>query len=247
MRNKTYINILVLFLFCTAENYSQTFGFGCLGLSGVYGGISQFNYQADGLNESLKIITADKTSAQNNLQFKQATGYRVGANIFRAKFKHVFLSAKGYFQFLKEEHSYSQSTSNGIEKNTYRLSLNHWGVGIDIGIPVFTILDLKLLEGGVTFFNSDFVSEVTIEGSTQSNYSVSPDKTKIGYYVGGGIIFYLVPDYISVEGTAAYSFFQFDKMTNNSDVTIPAEHINKKFIEQGGFTAVVQLNIGFPL
>ncbi|MFA3782112.1 hypothetical protein ABRY23_03520 [Melioribacteraceae bacterium 4301-Me] len=237
---------LLFFLSLTSNNYSQTFGFGCLGLSGVYGGIAQYNYKADGLNNSLKILNVGKISSDENLKFEQATGYRIGANIFRAKFTSVFFSAKGYFQFLKEEHSYSQSTVNGIEKNTYRLSLNHWGIGLDIGIPIITILDIKLLEGGITFFNPEFVSETSINGNTESNYKINTDKTKIGYYIGGGIILHLVPDYISVEGTAAYSFYQIDKMDNGT-FAIPVSQVTNKFIEQGGFSAVVQLNIGFPL
>ncbi len=235
------------YLFATSNTYTQTLGFGCLGLSGVYGGITQFNYKADGLNESLMVLTQGTTSTDDDLKFEKATGYRIGANIFRAKFKKLFFSAKGFFQFLKEEHSYKQYSSSGVLTNTYRLSLNHWGVGIDIGVPLSTLFDLKLLEGGVMFFNPDFVNEVSLDGTIQHDSKIEPDQSKIGYYVGGGLIIHLVPDYISVEGTAAYSFFKINKMGNDSNYIIPISQISQNFIEQGGFIAVLQLNIGFPL
>ena len=41
--------------------------------------------------------------------------------------------------------------------------------------------------------------------------------------------------------------FNFDKLTNYEGDIIPVGNSTKKAIEKGGFTATVQLNIGFPL
>ena len=73
-----------------------------------------------------------------------------------------------------------------------------------------------------------------------------PDKNNIGYFIGTGLILHLVPDYISVEGTAGFNIFQIDKLSNDSGITIPSVS-SKKVIDKGNLSITLQLNVGFPL
>ncbi len=54
-----------------------------------------------------------------------------------------------------------------------------------------------------------------------------------------------------LEGVAAYTQFSIDKMKTDDGkyfAVQPAQNSNnKKFIEKGGFNAVIQLNVGLPL
>ncbi len=237
-----YFFILIFFVL-NSKIQPQSFGFGCLGLSGFYGGYSQQEYKADGINLFAQ-QNYNGPLANNDVKFQKGTGFRIGANIFRAQFDDVFISLKGFFQFLKEEHEVVDELSQEILKNKYKLSMNHWGLGIDFGFPVFSFLDLKLIDGGVAFYNSDFEYQTLLNDEQKIEQKFSPEKPKIGYYVGTGLILHLIKDYISIEGTAAFSSITIDKMLSDKDETLPMN--SKTAIEKGGFTGTVQLNVGFP-
>ena len=243
-----FIKLLFVFiyiLFSNVEIFPQSFGFGCLGLSGFYGGYSQQEYKADGINTFVQKNYSG--SLINNTKFEKGTGFRIGANIFRTKLSgDVFLTLKGFFQFLKEEHEISENISSGVLKNKYQLSMNHWGVGVDFGFPLFSILDWKVVEGGVAFYNSDFDYQTILDDNQLTELKVSPDKTQIGYYIGSGVIFHIIRDYISVEGTAAYSFLKIDGMGNEIGINSLEESSQNRAVEKGGFIGTIQLNVGFP-
>ena len=223
---------------------AQTCGFGCLGLSGIYGGYTYQQYDAGGLNEYLNSNAIDLISNDaDEIEFKEGKGFRFGANIFRAKFDDYFISAKGYFQFLKEKKTRT-GLLNPDMQNDLELQLNYWGLGIDFGVPLFSIMDFKIVEGGITFFNTQF-KIVTKEGNSEiSERKFESNDSKIGYYVSTGFVFHIVRNYISIEGTAIYSMFQIDEL-DGENITIPILD-NKKIIDGGGFGGVVQLNVGIP-
>lgn len=238
--------ILIILILPFIKTGAQTFGFGCLGLSGFYAGVTQQYYDTPGLTEYLNspILFSNSSST---IEFKRGTGYRVGANLFRAKFDFLFLTAKGYYQFLKETHERENNLVDN-SKDKFELSMNHWGVGLDFGVPLFSILDWKVVEGAVTFYNSDFTEENIDENGEQvSEKKYSLDKTKLGYYVGSGLILHLVPDYISVEATAGFNFIDIERFTSKDGLSIPALSSTSKAVNKGGFSATVQLNVGFPL
>jgi len=241
--------ILLLFLFIGLTN-AQPFGFGCLGLSGFYAGFSNQLYETNGISEYL-----NTGFVKDKIEFKRGTGYRVGANIFRAKSKYIFVSAKGYYQFLKESHErHIISSGDNIEnvnpnfvKEKYDLSLNHWGVGIDIGLPIFSILDWKVIEGNLTFHNTELNGEYyNLQGELINEVKYSPEKIKIGYFIGSGIILHLIPDYVSIEATAGMNFFEIKNLSNENEM-IPSSSSNAKALNKSGFSATLQLNVGFPL
>lgn len=234
----------IVSILLTSITTAQTFGFGCLGLSGFYAGYTQQEYKAVGMNEAINSLLPS-SPFNETLEFKRGTGFRIGANIFRAKFDFLFITAKGYYQFMKETH---EREDHNIPRTTqkYQLSMNHWGVGIDFGVPIFSIIDLKIVEGNVTFYNSELIESYNDQNGVliiENKYSL--DKAKVGYFVGSGLILHLVTDYISVEATAGYSFINIDRFSNSDIYSIPST--DNKAIDKGGFSATVQLNVGFPL
>jgi hypothetical protein len=240
---KFYI-ILIISLVSINSINGQTFGFGCLGLSGFYAGFTKQQYNADGLNQ---FINSKFFTASNKINFKEGSGYRIGANLFRAKFEGFFISAKGYYQFLKETHEMKESSTSNSAKDKFTLNMNHWGVAIDFGIPIISFIDLKLLEGGVHFYNVDFNHQYYLNDIIQNEKKYELEKTSVSYFIGSGLIVHLIPDYISIEGTAAYSFIKYEKLISKDGSTIPILVDGKIPFDKGGFSATVQLNIGFPL
>ena len=242
-----YISTAILFLLLSSKMQAQTFGFGCLGLSGFYAGISEESYDASGVNDFLSVsLTGNLAASSNNsLKFEKGTGYRIGGNLFRAKFNKVFVTAKGYYQFLKEEKSTSNTSSGSTYNSKYTLSLNHWGVAVDFGVNLFWILDWKVLEGNVMFYSGEFTTEDFKDNILVSDTKYELDKTQVGYYIGSGLILHLVPDYLSVEGTVGFSFVKIESMKRIDN--LGNEIFINKAIPGGGFGATVQLNVGFPL
>ncbi len=240
-----------VFVYCGTALNAQSFGFGCLGLSGFYAGFSKQNYDNPGLNDyisqRINILDPSKTIISNKIEFTQGTGYRIGANFFRAKWDKFFFSAKGYYQFLKESNEISAQLQNVDTREKYQLTMNHWGVGIDFGVPLFWILDWKIAEANVTFYNTEFSQETFLNNVSQGEIKFKPDKNNIGYFIGTGLILHLVPDYISVEGTAGFNIIQIDDLSNDSGITIPSASSSKKVIDKGNLSITLQLNVGFPL
>ncbi len=239
-----------VFVCCGTALNAQSFGFGCLGLSGFYAGFSKQNYDNPGLND---YISQSQTIITDKVEFTQGTGYRIGANFFRAKWDKFFISAKGYYQFLKEEHEISgQFQSGGLikssyeQKERYRLTMNHWGVGVDLGVPLFWIIDWKIAEANVTFYNTEFSQETFLSSVSQGEIKFKPDKNNIGYFIGTGLILHLIPDYISLEGTAGFNIIQIDNLSSESGITVPSAS-SKKVIDKGNLSITLQLNVGFPL
>ncbi len=248
MRSKflKYFLIISALILWSGTSNAQTFGFGCLGLSGFYAGYSQQEYNASGVN-SFVYSQSSLLDPANRIEFKKLTGYRIGANIFRAKFKGLFLTAKGYYQFLKQAQNLSAQSQNSTVKQNFELDMNHWGVGLDFGVSLFSLLDWKIVEGNILFYNSEYSQEFFINDVSQGIVKFKPDKNRIGYFVGSGLILHIVPDYVSVEGTAGYTVIQIDKMTSGTNLVIPNSTANQNAIEKGGFSVALQLNIGFPL
>jgi len=213
---------------------AQSSGFG---FSGFFAGYSQDGY-------------VFQQNSPDQINFNKATGYRIGANIFRAQFGDLFITAKGYYQFLRELNSINSPNElmpAGSTQENYQLKMNHWGVGIDIGIHLFWIFDWKIVEGNLTFFNSDFTQEEIVNNASQGVNSFNSGKNDKGYFLGSGLIIQIIPDYVSIEGTVGYNIIKFDWIMNNSTVNNPSLLSNSTVTEKGGLSTTVQLNVGFPL
>lgn len=249
---KFFVKIFFVVLIYSNPIFTQSFGFGCLGFVGGFGGYSHQQFKASGLNNYvLNFNTTNSEYLENKMNnFGKAVGYRVGVNVFRAKFSGIFMTAKGYYQQLKENHS-AVDFQIGFAKNTeYDLKLKSWGVGVDLGIPITNYLNWKIVDASILINSARFTETVNSQLGTSVN-RFDNEKTEFGYSVGSGFIFEILKDYISIEGVASYSVITIDKMqdadgniliynTNNNPTT-------EKFIDGGGFNAVLQLNLGFPL
>jgi len=239
---------LIIFSF-PSQIYSQTFGFGCLGFVGAYGGYSYQQYNADGLNTFIHSFNESRPSGSNPMdEFTYATGYRLGINFFRASFKGGFIvTAKGYYQALGKKNKVSDETSNGTNDYAYDLDLKNWGVGLDLGIDLFKGLSWKVIDGAVHFNNVRFTTTENYPGETIVSVYKS-DGSQLSYSVGTGLIVSIIQDYVSIEGLAGYTSLTIEEVKNNSgsSLTYPGS-VNINFIDTGGFTAVIQLNVGFPL
>ena len=239
----------LIILFFPTQIHSQTFGFGCLGFVGGYGGYTYQQYDANGLNTFIESFNESRPTGSKQMdKFKFATGYRVGINFFRATFKNgIILTAKGYYQSLGKKNKASEETNNGMNDYAYDLDLKNWGVGLDLGINLFNGLSWKVIDGAVHFNNIKFTTTDNTPGNTKVDVFKN-NGNDVGYSIGTGLIVYIIPDYISIEGLAGYTNLKIEKVKNDLGTPLSySANDTQNFIESGGFTAVIQLNVGFPL
>lgn len=238
--------LILLFSLLATHLGAQTCGFGCLGFSGGYGGYTIQRYDLQGFNNYLREEIALEGFNVGDDTFKEGQGFRVGINLFKARFEGVYFGAKFFYQFLEEEKSYT-SITDSERKRVFNLGFDYYGIGGEIGFPIISFFDLKLIEGGVTLHNVDLKDE-TYVGETvfyETNYQSTG--TQIGYYVGSGLIIHLVKNYISIEGTASYNFIDLEEVRSDNNEVIPQPNGVISFGQKGGVTGTVQLNVSFPL
>ncbi len=236
-------------LFSSSQSYPQTFGFGCLGFVGGYGGYTYQQYDAKGLNTFIQSFNESRPTGNNPVEdFKFASGYRVGINFFRASFNNgMIVTAKGYYQSLGKKNKAKDETANGINDYAFDLDLKNWGIGLDLGIDLLKGLSWKVIDGAVHFNNVKFTSTENYPGETRISIYKS-DNNVFSYSVGTGLIFSIIQDYISIEGLAGYTSLKIEEMKDNMGTPlILTNNETQNFIDSGGFTAVIQLNVGFPL
>jgi len=231
---------------------AQTCGFGCLGLGGFYAGYSFQQYDPSGLNRYLDEYSQIKfyDPIPNTFdEFGTAKGFRLGANVLRTKYKSWLFSFKGFYQFLNESKTSTLITEERNYKSKLSLDLNYWGFGFDAGIFLFGFMDFKIVDAQLTFHSTKLNWTNEFEGTTDLQYRNR--KTNLGFQLGSGLIFHLAGDYISLETTAAYTQFSVSQIEDEngrvfsypSSENLPVD----KFINKGGLTLLVQLNIGIPI
>ena len=259
MIRKNLLNTLIFFFLfaCNSSLNAQTFGFGCLGFFGGYGGYVYQSFKADGLNQFVSDFNETNSSNLNNPleKFKYALGYRVGVNFFRASWQGGFMiTAKGYYESLsrKGETSFADA-SQGNSHEEFELDLKNWAVGIDIGFALTNALSWKIIDGAIHFNNISLTNTIDSPGGTEV-IKYKGDSGIISYSVGTGLIISIIKDYISLEGLAGYTFLRVENLQSDANnflnpkrevVILTSDYGN--FIDSGGFNAVVQLNVGFPL
>lgn len=243
-----FLLILLFIIFPLSIIQPQSFGFGCLGLVGGYGGFTYQQYQPGLLKDYVNDFNLLKTKQLDD--FGKADGYRFGINFFRARFSGFFVTAKGFYQQLEESHDAQKYNPGGFEDFNYELKLKSFGVGLDIGIPIYSRLLWKIVDGAVLVSTARMTETVNSYMGTNIR-KFDNEKTEVGYSVGSGFVLDILKNYISIEGIVGYSFFQIGGMisenkTKFKDLLSNSEE-NKQFIKAGGFNAAVQLNVGFPL
>lgn len=248
---KKNISFLILFVILkfSSSLEAQSFGFGCLGFVGGFAGFTYQDYVPTGLNEFVTTFNSqnESTLTQSLDTFVQAKGFRAGINLFRANFSGFILTAKGFYQSLSESHDSFEELTSGNANSNYSLKLKTLGVGVDLGVDITEFLSWKVLDGSINFNNAALTESINSPGSSTEVVYKSPD-TKIGYTIGSGFIIDLISNYLTLEGLAAYSFINFDKLESDDQNKIIFNSNNSTdIIEAGGFSAVIQLNVGFSL
>ncbi|MFZ0454858.1 MAG: hypothetical protein WAM24_14015 [Ignavibacteriaceae bacterium] len=243
--------ILIAVLLSTSIN-AQTFGFGCLGFVGGFGGYSYQNYKAEGLNNYVaEFNNANEDSLKAPMgNFGTAAGYRVGINFFRAHITGFILTSKGFYQSLIESRDANVNSTFGASNSNYKVRLNTWGVGFDVGTSISGAISWKVIDAALLFNKATFTNTKNSPGSF-TDIKEYKSNSKIGYSIGTGFILQLIDEYISIEGLAAYTVISIDElqMSDGTKLTVSensSQPVNN-FIDAGGFNAVIQLNVGFPL
>ncbi len=246
------IFILSAILFINGSVLAQSFGFGCLGFVGGYGGFSYQQYKATGFNDYITFFNSalsDSITAPIG-SFKEAQGYRVGINFFRADLSGLILTTKGFYQSLSEKKHAALESDYGSSSIDFELKFVNWGLGVDLGTAITSALSWKVIDATVMFNNITFTDTRNFPHSITEVYTYkNKSKTSLGYSIGTGFILQVIPSYVSIEGNVGYTVFSVDQVYMN-DTPLLSEGVNKqskKFIESGGLNAVLQLNIGFPL
>lgn len=250
--------IFLIFLIFNANQIlnAQTFGFGCLGFVGGYGGFSYQEYNPAGLNEYIKYYNQLENTIEPVNEFSSATGYRVGLNFFRATFESgIIVSAKGFYQYLSKKNKGTVGVGASDDNYSLDLTFKNWSLGFDVGWEFTKVFSWKILDGSLNFNNVKLTQTTDLPGETYVNKYKS-DSGVIGYSIGTGIIVSIIKDYISIEGLAGYTYLRINELKSEdginffSDVVLPAIYPaipDYNMIESGGFTAVIQINVGFPL
>lgn len=248
----------IIFLILSSISYvakAQTFGFGCLGFVGGYGGYSYQDYNAAGLNEYIKYWNSLEFVHSPLDEFSSASGYRVGLNFFRATFENgIIVTAKGFYQYLSKENKAGVGVDASDNNYSMDLTFNNWSLGFDVGWQFTKVVSWKILDGSLNFNNVTLTQTTDLPGETILN-KYKTNSGVIGYSIGTGIIVTIIKDYVSIEGLAGYTYVVIDNVYDENGtpllnpVQIPEQAIwtENKFIESGGFSAVIQLNVGFPL
>src|ERR1035437_2198877 len=240
-------------IFVNSNIIAQSFGFGCLGLVGGYAGYSYQVYKPTGLNDyigSFNLIRKDSLKGPMQ-KFGKSTGYRVGVNFFRANIKGLILTAKGFYQDLSEESDANVSGTQGTSSTNYNLDLKSWGIGVDVGTSITSSLSWKVIDAVVLFNTAQLTNTTNLPGAQTNVETYKSDKQVLGYTFGTGFMISIIGSYVSLEGLAGYTYLKIDKIKKDDGTYLTVDEHSatpmNNFIDGGGFNAVIQLNIGFPL
>ena len=202
------------------SSFCQSFGFGCLGFVGGYGGYSYQKYNAPGLNNYVKDFNQNyKGSLSSPMSnFGTETGYRVGINFFRANIKGFILTTKGFYQSLTEKNSatinyFTASSVNGNANTSnsnaiFELDLKSYGLGLDLGTSITNALSWKVVDAALLYNMASFTDTRNFPGAATEVFNYNNEKYILGYTVGTGFILEIIDQYISLKALRAILHLQ---------------------------------------
>lgn len=238
----------IFFVIISVSSFAeaQTFGFGCLGFVGGYGGFTYQHYDAAGLNDYIRFSNQLENTVDPVDEFNSAMGYRVGLNLFRATFENgIIVTAKGFYQYLSKKNKGTVGVGVNDDNYSMDLTFKNWSIGFDVGWEFTKVFSWKILDGSINFNNVSLTQTTDLPGETIVNKYKS-DSGVFGYSIGTGIIVAIIKDYISIEGHAGYSYLVIDNVYDEDGVSL-LNPSSPNFIDSGGFSTIIQLNVGFPL
>lgn len=245
-------SVTIFFFFIPIQITAQNIGFGCFGFTGGYAGYSFQKYQPSGLNENIKVFNAEhKDSLTQSLKsFGSANGFRVGINFFRKKYKSFFFTGKGFYQLLIEKDDVTEKFFNGDATTSYEVKFTNWGLGIDLGTPILSFLNWKIIDASLLYNQIKFSNKQNLPGTSPTTKNYRSD-FQFGYSVGTGIIIEIYGEYITLEGSALFSRITINEVKTDDGIKLTvnenSSQVMNNFITDGGFNALVQLNVGIPL
>lgn len=250
---KILILIFPFIMMSFQSSFAQSFGFGCFGFVGGYGGYSYQVYQPGYLNDQIKVFNLAYGDGTNQIisDYGTVAGYRLGINFFRANFSGFFVSLKGYYESLSENKSFTFTAANVETKSELDVNLKSWNVGIDFGIPITNFLSWKIVDGTLNFNSARLVHKPNLNDNTQ-DIKYTSNSPELGYSIATGFLISVIEDFVSIEGSAGYRHINIKTLANGNGSTFllrpeGARNESEDFIKGGGFSAVLQLNVGFPL
>jgi len=252
-KNSVLLLFVISIILLPGSSKCQSFGFGCLGFASGYGGYSYQKYDAVGLNNYVNAFNEYYKSSLSSPMgsFNTETGYRVGINFFRANVSGFILTTKGFYQYLTEKNSATINSTGGSSNAIFELDLKNYGIGLDLGTSISNALSWKVIDSALLYNRETFTDTRNSPGPTTVVLEYNNEKYLLGYNIGTGFILQIIKQYISLEGSAGYTAFSVDRMKSDTGQPMPLSENSQQpmsnFIESGGFSAVVQLNIGFPL
>jgi hypothetical protein len=255
IKKKSVVVLILLTLFLTANNsYSQEFGFGCLGFVGGFAGFESSAFKPNDFNNYIADFneTRKDTLSQSLNSFGDSKGFRFGINFFRHNYDGLLITAKGSYSSLSQKNNAAFLSNNLTFSHSYEISLQNFSIGVDFGTSISSLLDWKVIDAALIINRTKLTRTRNSPNQASQIDNYASEKFAIGYTLGSGFILKLVSDYISLEGSIGFSFFEVGRMKNDSDNSyltyressdVPME----KFIKAGGLSGIIQLNLSFPL
>lgn len=245
-------HILVILLFA-GTLHAQELGFGCLGLLGGFAGYGVQQYQPDGLNAyvaDLNSVFKDSIATPLS-KFKKLQGYRLGLNFFRRNYSGFIFTFKGFYQSLSEKQEVTVHDPASIPTiHSYEVRLKNFGIGVDMGMEVTKRFHWKVIDAWALFNTVQFQTQYnSVYGIIESITYHNPTY-ELGYTLGTGFIYYLIDKYVSVEGSVGVSNFQTNILKDDAGNSLRYRSTGTEVesaVKRGGLTAVLQLNLSFPL
>lgn len=251
--NITVFISLVLLMLMPSASKAQELGFGCLGFVGGSIGYEWRSYEAPGLNRYVDHFNdrfGDSLDAPMG-HFGQASGLRFGINIVRTEIAGINFTVKGFYQALNEKKEIEVAQSDGKFRNTIEVKQNNYGVGIDIGSPLTGFLSWKIIDVSLLYNTVRFTHTLNFPSGATQVAKLKSSEGSFGYLIGSGFIWHIFDNYLSLEGFAGYSSYEVTGMEYDDGRVLPGD-VNgdepmQDFITDGGFSGLIQLNVGFPL
>lgn len=247
------MKLLILFTVLSSVLSAQQLGFGCLGFVGGFAGYEIQGYKPTGLNSyigSLNTLRSDSLISPGG-DFSRLSGYRFGINIIRNRISGFEYTVKGFYSALTETRDLHIRSVLGQKTEEFEVKLNSFGVGIELGSTITKFLSIKIINAEVSYNTAILFRRIMVNENQLIREKNTSSAGGIGWNVGGGFIIYLLERQISIEGQAGLSNLKIDRLEKPDGSPFPKDEQSNEpmtdFISGGGFTALIQLNISFPL
>ena len=221
--------------------------------SGIHGGYGFQQFNAEGLNHYIDVYNQKRTATLTKKMddFGFATGFKFGANLFQFLVDDWIIGMKVSYHILKEEH---EATANlpagGTARREYELTYKSFHTGLIFSYYLSKHLDLKVLDASITFNSADLKNRFIEPGTPTQEQKLTSVENPIGFNIASGFTFYIIPPYISIEGTIGYSIFSIDEMEFDNNALLQVDEDTpetmENFIDGGGLYGFAQLNIAIP-